>query len=129
MKIFLKYAFLFLSIFILLSCDKEFTSRDYPRLNTLEVTWIDGERIIFSAEIIFRGSSEILNYGFVWSESMQPDISHSEKVVFDGNTAASGFSAEITSIFSKGTTYYVRSFVQTSGYTVYGNGIGFKVAN
>jgi N-acetylneuraminic acid mutarotase len=115
-------------VFILafFGCHKmEVTSRDYPRLNTLDVTDISESGATFTAEIIFRSSFDIVDFGFVWAQSTNPDLNNADKVIYSSNPASNRFSVDITTTLEPGIMYYVRSFVQTTDYTVYGNTVGF----
>lgn len=109
-----------------LKCNKhEVTSRNYPRIKTLEVSDISENGAHFNAEIIFRGDFEILHYGFVWSENNNPNLEGSDKVIYSENIQSNIFSATISSTLKEGVSYFVRSFVQTEDYVVYGNNIEF----
>lgn len=105
----------------LVNCDEdEVTSRDYPRLNTLPATDITSEGARFNAEIIFRGDFEIINYGFVWGESENPTLTNSDRVIYSENIRNETFTSVISRALEKDNEYYVRSFVQTNDYVVYG---------
>lgn len=105
--------------------DEEVSTRDYPRLNTLAVSNISEKGATFTAEIIFRGNFEIINYGFVWNKERKPIIENSDKIVFSDNIKSDKFSAEITNSLERNRVYYVRSFIVTEDYTVYGQEVEF----
>lgn len=110
----------------MIRCDEEeVTSREYPRVNTLQATNITQEGATFHAEIIFRGDFEVLDYGFVWSRSRNPVLKNSDKVSVAENLTADVFSFAVTSALQTNSTYFVRAFVQTEEYTVYGQDIEF----
>jgi N-acetylneuraminic acid mutarotase len=117
---------LFLLAIFLISCDKnEVTSREYPRLNTLDATDISDSGTTFNAEIIYRGDLEIIKYGFVWSEKENPSLENSDKIVFSDNIQSNKFTSVITTTLKRGVYYNVRSFIITNNYTVYGNCLKF----
>jgi hypothetical protein len=113
-------------LFFLIRCEKEKAeSRDWPRLHTSDVTNITSNGALFSAEFIYRGDFEILDYGFVWSINLHPTLENSYKVVYSDNINSKGFSAEIRTALEEGKNYYVRSFIRTMEYTVYGKDVAF----
>lgn len=126
MKPFFKAIFVSFSILLLIKCTQdEATPRAYPRIITLPVTEVNSNGATFHAEIVFRGNFEVLAYGFVWDDNDDPRINYSEKVVFSTNITSESFSTVITGEFSKGVRYYVKSFIQTEEYTVYGQAFEF----
>lgn len=124
----MKYLLLVFASFSLLtvtSCENESPSkRDWPDVKTFNVTDISDKGAVFSGEI-FSGF-EIMAYGFVWSEYKEPLLGNSDKIYFHGNLQSGVFSAEISTTLEQGKTYFVKSFVKTSDYTVYGASVNFK---
>lgn len=100
--------------------------RDWPGIITLGITNISSKGAVFNGEIISGGEYDIMNYGFVWSVSQRPTLANSERVIIPWNSNTGKFSAEISTTLKQGSTYWVRSFVQTPDYTVYGEEIAFK---
>lgn len=126
MKAILRYILLISLLSLLIKCDNdEVTSRNYPRLKTLPVTEITSEGARFNAEIIFRGDFEIIHYGFVWSESENPTIESSQKVVYSENIQSNSFSEIIGTTLKSSISYFVRSFIQTNKFVVYGQNVQF----
>ncbi|MGD1890747.1 MAG: hypothetical protein ACFB15_09140 [Cyclobacteriaceae bacterium] len=120
MRVILRNVLLICLLGLLVKCDEnEVTSRDYPRLRTLQVTDVSTEGVQFNAEIILRGASEIISYGFVWGESESPTKERSN-LVSASNLDSDKFSQKILSILNNSKTYYVRSFIETNNYLVYG---------
>jgi N-acetylneuraminic acid mutarotase len=120
---------LILSFLVLLtvSCENEGPGkRDWPGIITLDITSISDKGAVFNGKLISRGDFDILSYGFVWSESENPTLINADKVVLPGDPASGSFSAEISTTLKQGKTYWVKSFVETSEYTVYGEGVSFK---
>jgi N-acetylneuraminic acid mutarotase len=104
-----------------LSCNKEETSdRDYPRLNTLEVTDVSSDGATFQGEIFYNRNFEIKKYGFVWSENSNPTVQGSDRVEIVGAPPGQKFSSRISTTLQKDVEYKVRAFIITDRYTVYG---------
>ena len=111
---------------LLVRCDEdEITSRSYPRLRTLPVSNITSEGAKFNAEIKFRGDFEVINYGFVWSESENPTIESSDRVIYSENIQSDKFSEIIETTLEEEVSYFVRGFVETNDFIVYGENVGF----
>lgn len=123
------YTLLFLlTIVILAGCSEdEVTSRDYPRLNTLNVTNISENGATFRAEIIYRGDFEIHESGFVWVDHEYPSLDNDAESVPSEEIKSNKFSAQINTTLTSGKTYYVRPFVITDNYRVYGKQVVFSV--
>lgn len=119
---------LLISLFgLLVKCNKdEVTGRDYPRIKTLPVTEITPNGARFNAEIIFRGNFEVINYGFVWSENNNPTKENSDRVVYTNNIDSRNFTEIIETSLKEKVYYFVRAFVETNNFIVYGENIRFK---
>lgn len=112
--------------FLCITCkEEEVTSRNYPRLNTLEVTDVSEKGATFNAAFLYRGNFEVTSYGFVWSEQGGPTLGNSDRIIYSESIQSETFSAEVTTTLSKGITYHVRPFVQTQDYLVYGKSVTF----
>jgi hypothetical protein len=107
------------------SCEKGPGNRDWPGIITHDITNISPKGAVFNGEIISRGDQDIVSYGFVWSVYQSPTLNNSEKVVFPGKMKLGKFSAEISTTLKQGTIYCVKSFVQTTDYTIYGELVTF----
>ena len=117
---------LIIMLIIFSDCEKEkITTREYPRLKTLDVDHIDENGAMFHAEITYRGDFEITHYGFVWSSATDPNLENSDKIVNSNNLEEKSFSASITTTLLKNQTYRVRSFLETAEYIVYGDMVEF----
>ncbi len=120
----------FVSLFSLMAgCKKEeIESNEYPRINTLEVTNITKEGVVFNGEIISLGNTPVVNYGFVWSDS---EIIYSgggknmEKILISGNNSKGKFSKSIDFALKKDVQYTVSAIVQTDSITVFGEAVSF----
>lgn len=118
---------LFVSISIaFIKCDEEkVTTREYPRVETLDVINVDSNGATFRANILQHGSDDEYEYGFVWSKEMEPTIEESEKVISTSNLSTDSFQSGVTTTLIEGEDYVVRAFVKNSEYLVYGNPIEF----
>ena len=126
MKLIIKLFLLILITAILINCGKNtISSRPYPRLNTLNVTSITEQGVIFNAEIFDKEDFEIISYGFVWSESENPTIENYESKIYSENFDSKNFSSVITTRLKAGKKYFVRSFLKTNDFTVYGDNVSF----
>jgi N-acetylneuraminic acid mutarotase len=117
-------AFVLLS-FVVVRCGHEFPETPYPRVETLAVTDISASGATFNAALSFNGNAEIVRFGFVWSNTVQPHLSNSDKVIYVEILHSNSFSAVIKSTLEDQKKYYVRSFVETEEYTVYGQQVEF----
>lgn len=115
-----KFLNLFIAFLLILSCEEEaeVKPKDYPFVitNTPEVK-VDGAE--FSADITNLGNQEILKYGFVWSVESNPTILDNNKL-FDDKPKKGIYSYNVKSGLSKGKIYYVRAYILTDTYEVYG---------
>jgi N-acetylneuraminic acid mutarotase len=100
--------------------------RSWPGIHTNNITGISDKGAVFNAEVISGGDFDILSFGFVWSESENPSLDNADRVVLSGELTLGKFSAEISTTLIQGKTYWVKSFVETPDFTVYGEGVSFK---
>jgi len=122
----IKYLIFFTLAFSLVSCSKDQEIlRAYPLLQTLEVSNISDSGANFKAKIE-NNYHEIIEYGFVWDVSENPTIEYANKKVFTKKLTNNEFSSEITTTLFKNRKYFVRAYVKTSGYLVYGKNVSFK---
>lgn len=114
-------------VFILTSCDNEeiITSRNYPRILTLPVTEVTSDSVMFNGNFLNRGKFEILQYGFVWDHRINPNIDDHNRVIVSRNISDEKFSQTIRTTLKEGVTYFVRAFVKTNDYLVYGETVRF----
>ncbi len=113
---------IFFSVLFLIQCtENDILERSYPTIETLQVTDISENGVKLNATINNINQYDIIEYGFVWSVRTFPDINISDKKIISSNLTSGGFSATITTTLVNGNRYYVRSFVKTKDYLVYGN--------
>ena len=120
------YAVIILMISLLTMCNKEeYATKDYPRLNTLKVTSISESGVIFNAEVLSGNLTEIIEYGFVWNTNIYPETELNAQFVIADNSGKI-FTCNIRSVIKKGVIYYMRSYVKTDKFLVYGKIVNFK---
>jgi hypothetical protein len=120
-----------LLVFILLgvtfSCEEDgLYPREYPRITTLPVTDISTEGAMLNAEFLLRGNTEIISYGFVFISGLGNNFEELRRVVIPGTIQDEAFSVFIGSgLYSNG-RYWVRAFVETDDFMVYGEEVFFR---
>lgn len=118
--------FLIIILFVFLTCQKdEPVTRAYPRINTLAVNNITEKGVVFNAEIYDASDKEIIDHGFIWGYSSNLAYNGSERFSIGSKTGEGLFSKEITTTLEAGKTYYVKAYVKTTQYTVYGKVVEF----
>lgn len=121
-------AFILITIFTLLfSCIKEekIIPHDYPYLVLNQISTVNETGVTLTAEIISLGSDSIIDFGFVWSTGEQPTIEDFRQSI-SRNPSIGAYEAEITNCINNGDTYFIRPYLLSSKYTVYGNALSFK---
>lgn len=117
-----------LLLIVFISCDKyEFPHTSYPIAETNAVTNITVSNATFQAHVSNYNNTLIIDHGFVWGKNPEHDVL-SDKVIDLGafQVNKGDFNTIFSKVFSKDTTYYVRSYIKTTSYTIYGNSILFK---
>ncbi|MBN1790031.1 MAG: IPT/TIG domain-containing protein [Bacteroidales bacterium] len=111
---------------ILFGCDKdEVRERDYPALRTQAVNNITTEGARFNATLVSGDLESISEYGFVWDNTNNLSLQYSEKIMVNGNPGQASFSCEVTFALEAMEEYYVRPYVKSGNYTVYGEVVKF----
>lgn len=110
---------LILFIFIS-SCGKEAFVRSYPTVTTQPPVILYNEGAMFSGSFNNATTSDILQHGFVWGEKddLQVGTSYTVELGVPQNT---NFNATVAGTFTSSKEYFVRSYITTSNYTIYGN--------
>ena len=118
------FQWILLILLTTLSCLRE-NDYDYPLIQTGQVTDIDSTGAVFHARITESGKTDILEYGFVWSLTENPDLNSSYIHVTDIPHTGS-VSIRIKSDLISDTIYFVRAFARTENYKVYGKTVIFR---
>jgi N-acetylneuraminic acid mutarotase len=112
--------------FLLVTCDNyEFPKSPYPRIETLPVVNISETGVTFQATITQIGEKEITNHGFVWGPTENLSIANEDKIQLGGTSKLGNFAADVKSGLLEGETYFVKAFVGTTDYFVYGEAVSF----
>lgn len=113
-------------VLTLSACNQEeVIPREFPRIETLEVTEIDSEGATFNAKIISHGNQEISEYGFVWGLSAETNINHGEWKTIKGSPSSEIYSIRVSATLEKNKRYYVKAYTKTEGYKTYGSAPSF----
>lgn len=109
----------------LIRCSQEqVDSRPYPRVSTLAITDINSSGATFHGEMIYSGTS-IKDYGFAWSMNKIPTFENSDTVSLGQLTSLGKFSKTVSRSLLPGTKYFVRGYLRTDSYLVYGDIVSF----
>jgi len=122
-----KLIYLSLMITLHLSCtkDAEIGIKNYPVIQTLEVSKIDANGAMFNGQFINIGLSEIIEYGFIFAtdEAFQ----HESDTILVSKKASNGiFSANLNTFLIANLNYRVRAFAKTKDNIIYGNFVQFQ---
>tara|TARA_R110001592_G_scaffold117985_1_gene320226 strand:+ start:783 stop:1166 length:384 start_codon:yes stop_codon:yes gene_type:complete len=120
--------FLILSLpVIFVGCDdpKPILVREWPHLETIEVTGNSTSGFTLHAAITSEGNSEIIRYGFFISRSRTLTIGNGD-FVFSDNRANNEFSAQITDYLVSGEKYYLRAYAEIQDHNVYAEALEFE---
>jgi hypothetical protein len=112
---------------ILMTCDNyEFPKSPYPRIETLPVVDLDKTAVTFQAKITQLGIKPIISQGFIWGvqEALYPGLS--EKSDFGAASKTGLLEQNIADGLYADTTYYVKAYLITDSYSVYGKVIAFR---
>ncbi len=114
------------TMLLLFTCDNyEFPKSPYPRIVTLPVVNILETGVTFQGIITQLGQKEITNHGFVWGLDKNPLISNDDKIQLGAKSNPGSFGAEVKYGLAEGVTYFVKAFVATEDYFVYGEAVAF----
>jgi hypothetical protein len=121
----LKYTFLFFTFISVFSCIKEaeITSRSYPFVKT-GAPVVKSGGVELTAELLDPGKQKIIQYGFVWNTSGKPNLQDNREII-EGEPAADNFSIFVDYALEKDQMYFVRAFVKTENFNVFGNEVSF----
>jgi len=101
-----------------------FTTLVPPAVTTQEVTDINSTTATGNGNITVLGSTDILQYGVIWSTATNPTIDLATKSEQGAATSTGAFTSSITAL-TPGTIYYVKAYATNANGTVYGNEVSF----
>ena len=108
--------FLLITSFFCACDDAEMKPTDYPFVIT-SIPVMDGNEVIFRAQLLNEGGHEIIKYGFVWKLLFSEDNNFE---LYDGVPGADNFTCKIQKM-NNNLVYSVRAYIQTDQLEVYGN--------
>lgn len=106
--------------------DEDVYQRGYPKIVTISVKNINENGADFNAEVFNYENLDIQEYGFLWSESSGISLNVSEKKILSSQFTNGKFSTKVEAALKRNTEYFVRAYLKTDNYTVYGNQISFE---
>jgi hypothetical protein len=121
----LLFLLIFTSISFLMCNREEVTPREYPVLRTLAVKDITSTGAVFEADVKHLGSQKIIEHGFLWSFSSGLVLPNVDKAIINEEINKGKFSKEVESTLIEGKEYFVKAFIKTGEFLVYGNVVSF----
>lgn len=104
--------------------DAEIAPKEYPFVIMEEVSTSEAGAK-FSAKVTSLGNETILSHGFVWGDQPTPGIEVDDHKFIGSKLTTGDMVLEVNSGLMKGQTYYVRPFIKTKNFLVYGTGLSF----
>ena len=120
--------FCIVSFTIVVSCTKEYkeTERSYPRVATGLVTDINTEGVTFTGSFLKAGSGEIIDHGFLYTESSSfPATHNSEKISLGASTGSGSFTATANHALKPGTNYNASAYARSKDKIFYADPVSF----
>jgi hypothetical protein len=77
-----------------------------------------------TAELLDPGKQKIIQYGFVWNTSGKPNLQDNREII-EGEPGADNFSIFVDYALEKDQVYFVRAYVKTENFNVFGNEVSF----
>jgi hypothetical protein len=114
--------------FIYTNCDNhEFPQTPYPNVRTSPVTNISASGATFTGDVSNSENSSIISHGFVWTvwKNNNPEIGPNDSVGLGRLNGDGTFYYHLNNGLSAGHEYYVRAFVKTGDYIVFGEEVAF----
>lgn len=127
MKSFFNALILFIACLLIYSCEVfEFPESPYPKVSTLEVIDVTESGAIFQADFFKQGELPIIDHGFVWGFTKNLLIDSDEKIRLGKLEHTGKFERKIGYGLYPDTTYFVRAFILSERYFVYGDPVTFR---
>ncbi len=112
----------------LTNCDNhEFPKTPYPNVRTLPVTEISSSGATFTGEMTNSGNSSVWTHGFVWTrwENNNPEIGPNDSIGLGRLDSDGTFFFHLDNKLTTNKPYFVRAFVKTNDYIVFGEEVSF----
>ncbi len=131
----LKIIILAIVILSILSCQKEVEelARPFVTVRTLPATNVSTTGVTFNGEILKLNGQNIIDYGFIWSNSFRPLILETPSLAINsislGNNPPENIFSVILTIgqqLNRSQVYFVRAYVTIDGLSTYGNEISVR---
>jgi N-acetylneuraminic acid mutarotase len=110
---------LFLAIAVSCEKDARVLPKEFPYVVTNDPV-VSETGAVFSAGIVNQGDQKILKYGFIWKIDSIPRRLENARL-FEGEINSDGYSYTLNAGLEKGKTYFVRAYILTDKYQVFGN--------
>jgi hypothetical protein len=124
----IKIYFLANLAFALTNCDNhEFPKTPYPNVRTLPVTEISSSGATFTGELTNSENSFVLTHGFVWTrwKNNNPEIGPNDSIGLGRLNSDGTFFFHLNNGLTINRSYYVRAYVKTNDYIVFGEEVSF----
>jgi N-acetylneuraminic acid mutarotase len=105
--------------------DHEFPESAYPKVETLPVINISATGVTVQANLVQLSKQPIVNHGFVWGTTESLSLTSDENIKLGAISGLGKFEAEVKAGLFEGETYFVKAFVITADYLVYGKPVSF----
>ncbi len=120
----LRIFWLLITFLILAGCEK---GKDIRMAEIKTLTYeVKGDSLLLRGEIISLGDGKIIQYGFLLDDTTQPNVFNARKIVCHDIPKADTFSVLIRNNLSPDSTFYLRTFIETSLDYIYGNELTFN---
>lgn len=124
MKRFTAILQILISALFICSCDRELISSGYPNVITISAKE-NGEKLIFTGEIINEDNFRVDEVGFIWQNTNDPYKEPGFQVVVP-QVSSGYFSSEIAWSLTNNKNYVLRAYAKCGEKVVYGDSLMFN---
>ncbi len=104
---------------------KKFEPERRLLVQTDSILGVQPKSFTVKGSIVFLGNDAIVQHGFCYSESSEPNLEHGAKNELGSRNSAGEYESTIAGLMAS-TTYYVRAYAADQEETVYGKVVSFK---
>jgi hypothetical protein len=116
-----------ISVLALWSCEESVPAQqEFPVIETLAVTDIDGTGVTFRAQNWRPGKAQVTSFGFVWGFGDPISEIRRQEIIVGQDLGSGPFEARVNYALWAGVPTSVRAFASYSGKRVYGNRVFFE---